>query len=166
MNLHEILKSASAQMQEISQALNDLHTLRSIENAFGLSLDGIGEIIGELRAGREDDEYRAAIKFRIGINISSGQPETIISVTKSATEASFVQYQEIYPAKVLLTVNGGIPPSGLKIAIQKILPAGVGLEIDYIMGGLPFVFAGDNDGLGFSEVNWANEGGILAEHLT
>jgi hypothetical protein len=166
MKLHDLLKLFAVRLQEIEHITFDLVTYRSISNAYGQQLDNIGDTIGELRKGRNDDVYRIAIQIRIGLNMSSGEPETVIAVAKSASGAITIQYSEIYPAKVYLFLSGGTPYLGIKNIIQSVLPAGVGLDITYITSGLPFVFAGDNDGLGFGEIDHPDDGGMFAEHLT
>jgi hypothetical protein len=166
MKLHELLKAFAVKAEDIESVGNDLMIFCAISTAFGQQLDGIGANVDEPRGGRNDDEYRTGIMLRIGINMSSGEPETIINVAKTICNAEMIQYSEISPAKVHLFIKVAVPPSNVYNTIKSILPAGVGLNIDYITDELPFVFAGDDSGLGFGEVNHPSVGGCFAEHLT
>jgi hypothetical protein len=66
-------------------------------------------------------------------NVSSGEPDRLISVYSFLITATQVQYQEHYPAGCALMGRGVIPPGQetlLYKEIQKISPAGV--RVDYI----------------------------------
>jgi hypothetical protein len=119
-------------------------TLRSdrwIDTAVGAQLDGCGAIVGELRQGRTDDEYRIAIRFRVFVNISKGTPVDLIRGLKFLTEPTESQYLESYPATVLLFTNGFFVEQSIQRAMQDLSPAGVsGVPVAVSFMGTPFRF--------------------------
>jgi hypothetical protein len=112
--LSAILKPAS----DLEVDLNNLLTKRWIDTAEGVQLDGLGDIVGEPRRGRLDNEYRAAIKFRIFINTSKADPETIIRASRELGGGDFNRYWENYQAGFQLFSNG---PNVLDVS-------GIGIE--------------------------------------
>lgn len=79
-NLEAIVSAFAEQAQEVEDALWQLVTLRTVETATGDQMDRIGEIVGQGREGKGDDEYRLLLKARIKINVSSGTAEDILGV--------------------------------------------------------------------------------------
>lgn len=110
---------------DIESEMNDLRDKRWIDTAEGKQLDGVGFIVGELRQGRNDDDYRNAIKFRIFINTSQGTPQAIIYAAKQLTTPDDVQYLESYPACAMIFTDGANVPSGIQTTIQDVAPVGV-----------------------------------------
>ena len=78
------------QIQDLEDALFQLITDRTIETAVGPQLDGIGSIVGEDREGRDDDDYRLAIRVRILLNLTDGTIEQVIEILKLATEGKTI----------------------------------------------------------------------------
>lgn len=141
--LKQFLNAFSEQGQKVENVLQELYNLRSIDSAFGAQLDGIGEIAGESRLGRNDEKYRIAIKFRFYLDVSSGEPETLIRATEFLTQASVVQYYEVYPATVQLFTDGTSIDINTKSFIQSLAPAGVRVSITQISGLIGFRFSED-----------------------
>jgi len=161
------------QIQEIEFAISDIISSRNIDKAMGDSLDIIGERVGESRAYRTDVDYRIAIKFKIFLNTSNGEPETVIEALKTFAQANTIHYLEPYPATILLLYQSDfLPPAGLKQKIEQISPAGVEIMIAYTNNYNSF-FAFDGEGgfsplantAGFGEIN-NNVGGQFMELLT
>lgn len=134
----------------------------ALPNAVGVQLDGLGEILGEERKGRNDDDYRAFLGIRVTINISRGEPETLISVLAAITDSSYVALAEVFPARVEMYFNGATIPSDLLNNMNLVKAAGVQLALYNNGGETPFVTEGDLTGLGFSDVGFEN-GGALVE---
>lgn len=104
---------------------NALVADRWIDTAIGTQLDGCGYIVGEPRQGRDDDAYRAAIKFRVFVNISKGTPTDLIRGLKFLTDPTDCQYLEAYPATALLFTNGFFVDSKIQSAMQDLAPASI-----------------------------------------
>lgn len=147
-NFQKLLYAIITQFQEIQTQLNLLNTMRSLDTAQGVQLDGLGQIIGLARvAGQSDESYRQALQFQIFVNQSSGTPEQVIEMLKFLTQANTIYYDEFYPAGYIMTTDGlEFPenPSDLVDAIQASSPAGVEfLGVTAIYDSVPFVFSND-----------------------
>lgn len=167
-NLKKILKIESLRMQEIQYALRDIVLFRALALAFGAMLDGMGEVVGENREGRTDDEYRLAIRVRIFLNSSSGQIEELISLCRSLTNTTKVICREIFPAGVNIELSGAsIFPSDLTAQCKKVAVGGVKIGISLVddFGVFGFEdegFETDSTCEGFGEVG-TSYGGKFAE---
>lgn len=155
--------------QDIENTMSDLLEFRDVTDAIGVQLDGLGEIVGEERLGRSDEEYRQAIITRIFINSNAGTPEALISACRLLTEAERVRYREYYPGVAWLHTDGikGFDQD-IVAALDAIAPAGVrvGLtRLDFTF--TAFVTAPEAgipvDGLGVSE--WDVTGGNTDYYL-
>lgn len=95
-----------------------------LTTAVGVQLDSIGLLIGVLRGGLTDDEYREAINRQIALNHATGSPSSIIDLVRLVTGSEEVTYTEYYPAEVHISVQGGntLPANFLDL----VTPAGVG----------------------------------------
>jgi len=165
-DLNALAAAFIAPFQEEEYVLYDLLTKRNIDDASGVQLDMIGEIVGESRNGRNDETYRTALRLRPILNKSHGEPETLILFLKTKMNTFFIHYYELHPAKVRLSFGSILAlPSDLQTQIEAIAPAGVGIILTYINSDEP-TFAFDGEGGfpplpntdGFSEYNYT-EGG-------
>jgi hypothetical protein len=141
-NLNNLIEAVVLPIQDIENQTDELYRLRLISTAYGVQLDKIGTIIGEARFGRNDSDYRSAIITRININVSGGEPESIISAIRQIIGPFTIEYIDIFPAYFQIfmqTVN--FVPNVLEL-IEPLNPAGVGSCI-LLQGGneSPFVFS-------------------------
>lgn len=143
------------QIQELEDAFSDILTETTIDNSVGVNLDNIGLIVGEPRAGRNDTQYRIAIKARIGLNTSGGTIENIISIVISVANAVVtVEIIEYFPASFTARIIEPIDPAVTdtdRIAefIKGGRPAGVNGHLEFAVAGA-FQFDGPA-GSGFDE---------------
>lgn len=147
-NFQKMLYAIISQIQEIQTQENLLISMRTLDFAQGVQLDGLGEIIGLARiAGQSDDSYRQALQFQIFVNGSQGTPEQVIYILSFLTNASKIWYNEVYPAAYQMTTDGlTFPenPSDLVSAIQSVSPAGVNfIGVTATYGTNPFSFSND-----------------------
>jgi hypothetical protein len=112
-------------LQDALATIEQLRTERWPATAIGAQLDGVGNIVGEARNGRDDAEYRAAIAFRIFVNTSNATPGDLIQGLRTLTRADEIQYIEQYPATAMLFTGGPIAPTGLQQTIQGLAPAAI-----------------------------------------
>lgn len=164
-NWESMLTSYGTLVQDFEDELYRFFSELSLASAVGSQLDGLGEILGETRKGRSDSEYRAFLGIRVKINISRGEPETLIDVLAAITDSTYIGFVETFPAKVLLYFDGSVIPGDIISNINLIRPAGVMLELTASEGETPFVFDGDSTGLGFTGVT-ALDGGALSGAIT
>lgn len=117
------------QVQELENANIDLDNgSTDIDTAIGYQLDIFGKLVGALREGRTDEEYREYIRLTIVVNTGSGRPEDILFFLNATTNATNIRYWEHYPASIYLYLEGeDAPSSTLPASVETILPAGVSL---------------------------------------
>jgi len=140
--LQGVVAAMTAPLTVLETEADSLRYDRWIDSAIGVQLDGCGDIIGERRDGRDDDEYRKALKFRVFVNVSKGTPTDIIYGLNYLTEPDDSQYLEIYPATVMLFSDGFEVDETIKDTMQDLLPAGVSdVPVAVSYGADPFRFA-------------------------
>lgn len=172
-NVRALLGTYVKQIQDIEYVTSDVISSRNLSIAFGNGLDIIGERVGESRQFRNDNDYRAAIYFRIFLNSSSGEPETVIEALKVIANANVIHYSEPYPATILLIYQSNfLPPSNLVHQIEQIAPTGIKILLAYTSS-LDAIFGFTGEGgfpafsnvAGFGEINNSG-GGKFVELLT
>ena len=113
------------QIQDLEDAFFEVLQERSLETAIGEQLDLLGTVIGLARAGRTDDQYRTALKVQIQVNLSQGEPNRILDVVESITDADLL-YFEFFPASFAIQIDGTIDdPLVLFDTVRRMKPAGV-----------------------------------------
>jgi len=171
-NIEKYLEVFLEEIQEVEYVMNDMLVLRQLQNAAGVNLDGLGEIVGLTRDGRSDSAYRNEIIFQAAFNFNCGQPDFVIDFIKHVTSSSNVVYNEMYPATVYMQITSAILNIQLANNIKDIMPAGVQLEITTSYEELNVFQFLDDDGssnpatYGFFEPTYAPDalsGGSLTE---
>jgi hypothetical protein len=139
--LQAMLAAIVGPLAGLEDTADSIREGRWIDTAIGAQLDGCGHIAGEARKGRTDEEYRAAIKFRVFVNVSEGTPVDMISGLKYLTNPTDTQYLEMYPASVILFTNGLDVDSSIVDSIREISPAGISdIPVAVSYAGKPFRF--------------------------
>lgn len=166
---------AARRIQDAEYGIFGLIVGRMLNYAVGVQLDNIGSVVGEPRVpvSMSDVDYRAMIEFRIRLNRSNGEPETLIEAVTILGDATIVQLHEEYPGKISIYTDGeNIYDSTVRARIQALAPAGVRIWYHSLFDGIPFSFSWDGvdptDGsLGFDELGYypggVNVGGQLVE---
>ena len=139
--LHALIRAILTPLTAIEIDADSLVLERWVETAVGKQLDGVGNIVSELRNGRNDDDYRQALRFRIFVNISKGTPGDMIQGLKVLTAPTDCQYIEVYPATVLLFTNGFFITAATGDAMHDLTPAGVDSRLLVSFMDTPFRFA-------------------------
>lgn len=165
--LKSILDAFNLQVQELENTIVDLNTRLDLNNISGALLDAFGTIVGQSRLNYDDTFYRLLILIKIGKNTSQGNPESPIQIYKMITQATKVQYQELYPAGIFLMSDGVLNPVTANFVYEnlgEVLPAGVRLDYFGEFETLDaFAFDGDPSFTqGFSEIATPLEGGQFA----
>lgn len=114
-----------APLAVVEALADDLKASRWIATAVGVQLDGAGYIVGEPRGGRNDDEYRESILFRIFINTSQATPEDLIKALRFLTHPDDIQYIEQYPATAIMFTDGPDVSPNIHTVIQGLSPAAI-----------------------------------------
>ncbi len=76
-NFEGLLSAFLAQVQDVETMLYALIVERYLDTAVGAQLDGIGRVVGELRLGANNDDYRTSIRGRIRSNRGDSRVEDI-----------------------------------------------------------------------------------------
>lgn len=77
------LRALTEECQEAENMLWQILVSRYVDEAFGKSLDYIGNRVGEPRQSQNDADYRVRIKARVLINRSRGGPEDILAIVRA-----------------------------------------------------------------------------------
>lgn len=140
--LKAIVEAIVSGFTEIENTLDAMKAERWVNTAIGKQLDGAGYIVGEDRKGRSDDAYRAAIRFRIFVNVSKGTRLDLIRGLKFLTQPDDSQYMEQYPATAMLFTNGPVITPDIHDVIQDISPVGISdVPVMVSYGAWPFRFS-------------------------
>ena len=142
-NFNKSLQIYLEESQELETQLLTLAEQKSIDLAIGIWLDYIGKIVGEDRKGKSDEEYRIALKIRIGVNRADGTPDIMIDLMQQFTESPSVELREGSIAWGTLRFNGktNIGASAWSL-VDNIKPAGTRwiLHSDYYDNAVRFAW--------------------------
>ena len=138
-NLNNILSIFADECDELIVVFSQLKNILNLQNATGATLELIGDIVLERRDGRNDDDYRKAIQFKIFKNSSTGFVEDITKILKLITEADLVIYSDNPPAAYTIYTDGLNLPKDLHKIMDKLSAAGVSLIIYASDGETPFI---------------------------
>lgn len=165
-NINKVVEVLIGRVQQVENAASPLLTRRSIDTAENAQLDIVGEIAGQPREGRTDSEYRTAIRTRIQLNKSNGEPETLITALRFFSNPTVAQYLEVYPAAVRMYTDGTTLPEDLTGRIKTIAPVAVSVLVTttllepFTLGNISGTPIPGTDG--FSELESPTVGGELA----
>jgi hypothetical protein len=158
-NLLTMVRILVGQVQELEDVVVSCFIDRTIDTAQGAQLNQYGAVVGQIRDGLTDSEYRKVIRTRIMANRSNTQINTILAVVALLAEPpGAVRYTLLHPAAYQLEYTVAEPTSTLMrkwIAAHALAatPAGVSLahiaETTLLSG--YFGFLEDDDALGFDE---------------
>lgn len=141
-NLRAMLAAMIAQANVNEADGDDLRTKRWLDTAEGQQLDGLGNILVLARLGRNDDDYREALRFKVFVNISKATPPDINYALKYLTQADDCQYVESWPATVFLYTNGYHLQIDIADVIQDLAAAGISdIDIAVSYGEKPLRFS-------------------------
>lgn len=94
--LYEVLYNG---FNGIDETLDSIKASRNIDNAYGKTLDLMGQNVGQLRIDEDDELYRLLIKTRIIANLSIGDIPTMNEVLSILVKDTFIGLQEVWPHK-------------------------------------------------------------------
>lgn len=133
-----LLKSQLREIQEIEDVAFQLLNDRNVNDAVGVQLDVIGNLVGEKREGRNDEPYRQAILLRISLNRSDGTPPVILDILNLISGSPIPNIFEHYPASFHAYVDRGASHS-LAATLKQISVAGVDTRLVFDWGGDSFI---------------------------
>src|SRR5687767_3234790 len=78
-----VMDAVMAQAQEIENAFWELLTAFDLDTATNDQLLLLGKLVGEGQLGRDDEDFRAAIRARILVNRSDGRVEQLYEIGRA-----------------------------------------------------------------------------------
>lgn len=143
----ELLRVIGLQIQELENTSAEVFVGFYVDTATGDQLDILGRIVGETRQGRNDDDYRAAVKVRILVNLSDGKAEQMLEISRAMIPGATVQLQEVYPMTVRFEFSalGSVSLRTVFNMLEQAKAGGVRLLVSY---GPPTIGAVDGDPAG------------------
>jgi hypothetical protein len=142
LRLRAMLAAIVSPLASLELDADALRAGRWIDSAVGVQLDGCGHIVGESRLGRDDDAYRAAIRFRVFVNVSNGTPVDMIRGLLYLTNPVDCQYLEVSPATALLFTDGLAVTAETAAIMQDLAPAAISdVPLMVSHGSRPFRFS-------------------------
>jgi len=129
--MEAVVASWARQAQELEYAAINVLVYRMLPNAEGANLDVLGKIVGELRAGRVDEIYRAAIASRIRINKSGADVEAILYTLAAYRDLEY-KLKEFYPMSMVLTIDETVTEEtadSVFLVLKRIKQAGVDVSL-------------------------------------
>lgn len=131
------------QIQSLEDAMRTMYYKLNIDSMEGEGLDQIGTIVNQERLGNDDAFYKLMLKVKIGVNVSTGGIEQILTLWKLLAGTANVALIEFVPAKIRLETDTYLADA-VFIFLKSALAAAVagGVAIDIIVN--------DSDRFGFS----------------
>lgn len=169
-NITALVRIFGDRAQGLENVLYDLISSGGVVSGHDSLLDQIGDVVGQLRNGLSDADYKLRLFAKIGQNVSKGTPEDVIRIFKLLMQADRVYYNPLFPAAFSLTAIGGTPlgtMTDIKNAMNSSRIGGVSIDLFASAGSIAFSFSDDPDpnGQGFGDYNDGTVGGVLAQVL-
>lgn len=127
-----LMRSVGGHLQDFEDAAWAMYNALDVDTAVGHWLDLLGAIVGERRDGREDDDYRGAVRARILVNLSNGRLEDMLRVLLAMLPDATVIDAEYYPAALRFDIYDaftGTQPATVARMLRQAKPAGVRLDV-------------------------------------
>jgi len=134
-DLEALIRVYLRQLQDVEDALFEIILERDLDNAVGVQLNVIGNLVGQPRTTSDDNRYRTSIRARIAINLSDSTPEDVIKVALLLlVDGESFKLREEPPAQLRVTVLDPLT-SGDADLIEELLeatdPGGVRLLLQF-----------------------------------
>jgi hypothetical protein len=167
--MRDFLDAFVAQCQDLEEANWQTYSYRWVMDAEGEQLDLFGTIVGRLRGGLNDDDYRIALLAKIAENNSQGTIEDVVAVFNLITGTPKSVVVEVFPAEigVMATTDiSSLDAISILKTMQKVVSGGVKVYgVGQQTGDDSFAFKGVTEGKGFGDANDPLIGGKFATLL-
>ena len=139
-NITKLLTALITPHQSVEDTLQQLRTGLRLDNAVGAQLDLLGKIVGQLRNGLDDDDYRRYIRARISANISDGTVEDLLRVAVLIVDddSLTIQVDQQGVAAVVVRVSNAVVSNTADILIKFLkLAVAAGVRVILEWSSLP-----------------------------
>lgn len=155
-NVGKLWRLFSEQMDLLNVEIAKVYLLYVIGSQSGVNLDQIGKLVRvERLPGQSDADYRVSLYAGISSTLSGGSIAEIlntINIIKDGDTSKLASIIELFPANIQVYTNMAELIANNAKVLNDIRAAGVGMYVHYVVGSNPFVFEGDTDGQGFSDL--------------
>lgn len=121
-DFEKLIRSYANETQALDAAATDLLRLISLDDATGVQLDGLGQIIGAEREGLDDSDYRMLLRAQIQANRSGGTIPQLVEIIRLASNTTLpqaaVEFFESFPAEFVAKITTKLDPGAGYIAAQ------------------------------------------------
>jgi hypothetical protein len=127
------------QIQQLEDAIYDVFVGTMLPGAAGDALDMLGELVGQPRAGRDDETYKIWISARVMLNSSSGRPPDILGIARTIMPpAGTVLLTEYFPGAFKLELIE-LPAATTAVQLHDLFneAKAAGVRIDVAYSALP-----------------------------
>lgn len=131
-NLKSVLETIGDEVQVIENISHSMYINRMLEDAIGIQLDRLGGIVGRVRDGLSDSDYRIRIKAKIAENNSEGTRPEILALCRLLLPDSIPVIQESIASYIITFVSDSIYSgnwSDIQEALTNATVSGVGVTV-------------------------------------
>lgn len=149
------VQSYCREIDVVRLVMIELLVERQLDNAFGVQLDGLGDIVGQKRGGRIDRVYRQFIRARILANRSNGRGDEIYDVLVAfLPEGAQLRIVETPPAAFVMLdeTPGGFQGDPADVLSFLVDTKGGGVRVHFV-----FSLADPSDTFTFSSQSGTKE---------
>lgn len=143
--LQGLVQSIGETLGEIETVLFDIHEIRHPDNATSTQLDRLGRLVGVQRLGRDDTDYRVAIKAQIAANVSAGTIPELLNILTLVSGTSTVKALSSEGRSYELQAIGATITQEMANAVGQAHPAGVRGAVRYVPDLDNALILGDTD---------------------
>jgi hypothetical protein len=103
--LERLVEAFASRTQSEEIVAQQLRTMRWLANSTGAQLDGIGEIVGQPRRGKSDEDYRVYLAVRILMNRSSGTVDQLLAIANLVVGDGRTRIERYRPAAMVARIR-------------------------------------------------------------
>lgn len=133
-NIEAKMASYGQEIQEIEDMFIGLYIFRSLDDAEGVQLDRLGDMVNEKRGSKNDENYRAAIRGRIVIDSGDATVPDVYFAMKFVHDANYRIF-DVGDATLRCRLLDAIPPtldpSTLGHILRRNVGGGIGSSFEY-----------------------------------
>lgn len=165
--LIDFLEAFLSEFDELAVSAEDLLTLRYLDTAEGVQLDGIGEIVGiERPVGFTDEQYFYLLKVKILVNSTNQTNDDYMELVSFVFDGYDIQYILAENLSPTFVITGTLSPEAQFAA--TLLPNTLGIRVSFVSVPDPaetFSFSSDPTGKGWGTLTDPLLGGNYASIL-
>ena len=109
-NIYKLFSILAPEVECLKDIFEKIESWQGIKNAQGHALDLIGDDVRQERLGLNDEQYRPMLRFKVSLNKSNADIDSVNTAIKSITEDNFIRLHEGYnyinePASIVIRLK-------------------------------------------------------------